>query len=413
MFAGYLARYSCDTCCRLFSGGIKELANHQCADGIVGTIRSVETKTFSEFIKQCGLTVIKSEVKSKSDSGPGPSSVKLKTPPKKKNRQKLVIEISDSPVSINDSEDDLDLTESLPPLDGSDFHSSNQKPEEPTDQVMSIPDVSEQVDDPLKCSDKDTHQNKVVDTESKRKKLKWEQGVKHNPCTKQDHLNDTKILGIPMNFSIPPPMLIPMDFSIPPPQPYTASNLINQQRQVLLPIPLHSAQPHILTKHRQNQPLPVPLPTRQKNFYCHPPPQHLSDMPHPRYPLRHQNRNDAANSLSRGCPGNFIRIGQKNPGPSIVQDGQIAGPSHPPAVASDVVPMDMVILLHVLTSKQNALSGQIYRQNEHEVFSFTGRRPVSYCHGVVSVMPLSVCLAVSPYECASVNFSFKKLLRNY
>ena len=44
------------------------------------------------------------------------------------------------------------------------------------------------------------------------------------------------------------------------------------------------------------------------------------------------------------------------------------------------------------------------------VFSSTGWRPASYCHGVVSaVRPL-----VRPSVCASVNSSFKKLLlRNY
>ena len=39
------------------------------------------------------------------------------------------------------------------------------------------------------------------------------------------------------------------------------------------------------------------------------------------------------------------------------------------------------------------------------VYSSTGQRPASYCHGVVSVMHPSVC--------ASVNSSLKKLLRNY
>ena len=42
----------------------------------------------------------------------------------------------------------------------------------------------------------------------------------------------------------------------------------------------------------------------------------------------------------------------------------------------------------------------------HFFFSSTGRRPASYCHGVVSV--------VRPSVRASVNFFFKKLLlRNY
>ena len=52
-----------------------------------------------------------------------------------------------------------------------------------------------------------------------------------------------------------------------------------------------------------------------------------------------------------------------------------------------------------------------------QFFSSTGRRPASYCHGIVSVMRPSVCLAVCPSVRASVrasvNSSFKKLLRNY
>ena len=44
------------------------------------------------------------------------------------------------------------------------------------------------------------------------------------------------------------------------------------------------------------------------------------------------------------------------------------------------------------------------------VFSSTGRRPPSYCHGVVSIVHSSVCPSVR----ASINSSFKKLLlRNY
>ena len=44
------------------------------------------------------------------------------------------------------------------------------------------------------------------------------------------------------------------------------------------------------------------------------------------------------------------------------------------------------------------------------VFSSTGQRPASYCHGVVSVMRPSIRSSVR----ASVNFFFKKLLlRNY
>ena len=47
-------------------------------------------------------------------------------------------------------------------------------------------------------------------------------------------------------------------------------------------------------------------------------------------------------------------------------------------------------------------------------FSSTGQRPASYCHGIVSVVCLSVHLSVCPYVRASVNSSFKRLLlRNY
>ena len=47
------------------------------------------------------------------------------------------------------------------------------------------------------------------------------------------------------------------------------------------------------------------------------------------------------------------------------------------------------------------------------IFSSTGRRPASYCHGVVSVVCPSVSLAVRPCVRPSINSSFKKLLRNY
>ena len=45
------------------------------------------------------------------------------------------------------------------------------------------------------------------------------------------------------------------------------------------------------------------------------------------------------------------------------------------------------------------------------VFSSSGRRPASYCHGVVSVVRACVCLFVRPCVLASVNSSFKK--RNF
>ena len=47
-------------------------------------------------------------------------------------------------------------------------------------------------------------------------------------------------------------------------------------------------------------------------------------------------------------------------------------------------------------------------------FSSTGRRPASYCHGVVSVVCPSVRSSVCSSVRVSVNFFFKKLLlRNY
>ena len=50
---------------------------------------------------------------------------------------------------------------------------------------------------------------------------------------------------------------------------------------------------------------------------------------------------------------------------------------------------------------------------DRSTFSSTGRRPVSYCHGVLSVVRPSGHPAVRPSVCASINSSFKKLLRNY
>ena len=44
-----------------------------------------------------------------------------------------------------------------------------------------------------------------------------------------------------------------------------------------------------------------------------------------------------------------------------------------------------------------------------KLVSSTGQRPGSYCHGVVSLVHASVRSSMH----ASVNFAFKKLLRNY
>ena len=57
----------------------------------------------------------------------------------------------------------------------------------------------------------------------------------------------------------------------------------------------------------------------------------------------------------------------------------------------------------------------IFSESTCLIFSSTVRRPASYCHGVVSVMRPSVpASAVHSSVCASVNFAFEKLiLRNY
>lgn len=60
VFASYLAGYICDTCCRLFSGELKEAAKHQCARGITGTVVENCTQSFTQFVKYCALTLIKS-----------------------------------------------------------------------------------------------------------------------------------------------------------------------------------------------------------------------------------------------------------------------------------------------------------------------------------------------------------------
>lgn len=60
IFASYLAGFTCDTCCRLFSGQLKEAAKHQCANGILGTIIENNVQSFKQFIKCCAFTVIKS-----------------------------------------------------------------------------------------------------------------------------------------------------------------------------------------------------------------------------------------------------------------------------------------------------------------------------------------------------------------
>jgi hypothetical protein len=60
IFAKYLAGFSCNTCHRLFTGELKEMAKHQCARRVVGTIIENNTCSFAEFVKRCALTVIKS-----------------------------------------------------------------------------------------------------------------------------------------------------------------------------------------------------------------------------------------------------------------------------------------------------------------------------------------------------------------
>ncbi|KAL4219638.1 hypothetical protein ACF0H5_022210 [Mactra antiquata] len=78
VFATYLATYSCNVCHRLFSGELKELAKHQCSKKTIGTIIDSDTGSFSEFVKRCALTLIKS-LDSDEKSMPGPSLRKKKS----------------------------------------------------------------------------------------------------------------------------------------------------------------------------------------------------------------------------------------------------------------------------------------------------------------------------------------------
>ena len=58
--------------------------------------------------------------------------------------------------------------------------------------------------------------------------------------------------------------------------------------------------------------------------------------------------------------------------------------------------------------------GEIAHYEQFLLFSSTGQRPASYCHGVVSVLHPLVCPFLRLCVRASVKSSFKKiLLRNY
>lgn len=86
MFSSYLASFSCNSCHRLFSGELKELAKHQCAKRIIGTITENDTQSFAEFIKRCALSVIKSL---EPESMPGTSRVARQSPVRDKKIKRL------------------------------------------------------------------------------------------------------------------------------------------------------------------------------------------------------------------------------------------------------------------------------------------------------------------------------------
>lgn len=86
VFASYLASYSCNVCHRLFSGELKELAKHQCAKRVMGTITENDTQSFAQFIKRCALSVIKSL---EPENMPGPSRVPRPSPAHDKKAKRL------------------------------------------------------------------------------------------------------------------------------------------------------------------------------------------------------------------------------------------------------------------------------------------------------------------------------------
>ncbi|XP_053380506.1 uncharacterized protein LOC123559910 [Mercenaria mercenaria] len=101
VFASYLASYSCNSCHRLFTGELKELAKHQCARAVVGTIIENNTRSFAEFIKRCALTVIKSL---ELENMPGPSrNVRLSPVCDRRNKTSESARGAAAKVSSNDS----------------------------------------------------------------------------------------------------------------------------------------------------------------------------------------------------------------------------------------------------------------------------------------------------------------------
>lgn len=115
VFAEYIANYSCDICHRLFNGSVTELAEHQCAAGIVGRIVENNTHSFAQFIIRCALTLVKSI---ESEEVPGPSrcrrsSSRERQKPRgkrKASKEKTAVPLQKAAlnITISDSDDDDD-----------------------------------------------------------------------------------------------------------------------------------------------------------------------------------------------------------------------------------------------------------------------------------------------------------------
>ena len=116
MFATYLASYCCDVCHRLFTNSLVDLAEHQCAHGVVGRIRENDTNSFAEFVKRCAMTLMKS-IEPRDLPGPStrPGAVRRKrqqlkrrsndkTKSRSTERSSQTIDLS---VSFSDHEDDV------------------------------------------------------------------------------------------------------------------------------------------------------------------------------------------------------------------------------------------------------------------------------------------------------------------
>lgn len=115
VFSCYLASYSCDVCHRLFYRRLTELAEHQCARGVLGRIVENDTCSFHEFIKRCALTLTKSL---NADEAPGPSR-RRESPARKRRKLKrkkkwkkksqtatCTTQKAEMNIIISDSEDD-------------------------------------------------------------------------------------------------------------------------------------------------------------------------------------------------------------------------------------------------------------------------------------------------------------------